>query len=239
MANMDLSTERLLVVAPHPDDEVFGCGGLMHRIKSAGGEVYVLYMTVGVTQDFSKNKESTPDERLKEIEAVAGVMSIDGHRMALPGNDYHLQLDVVPQKQLIHEIERGEHISLEAVKPTILAIPSQYDYNQDHRAVNAAAITATRPVPPVFKHLQPVVLEYEFPYSPWTSSMVHPTPNMFVQLDTEALEAKITALRLYASQLKVERGPLSVHGVETLARMRGIESGHDAAEAYVARRILW
>lgn len=39
--------ERLLVVAPHPDDEVLSAGGLMQRVKSSGGDVRVLYLTSG------------------------------------------------------------------------------------------------------------------------------------------------------------------------------------------------
>ena len=38
---------RLLVVAPHPDDETLGAGGLMQRVKSVGGTVHVVYLTDG------------------------------------------------------------------------------------------------------------------------------------------------------------------------------------------------
>ncbi|MGH9141616.1 MAG: PIG-L family deacetylase, partial [Vicinamibacterales bacterium] len=38
---------RLLVIAPHPDDEVLGAGGLMQRVKSTGGKVRVVYLTDG------------------------------------------------------------------------------------------------------------------------------------------------------------------------------------------------
>ena len=38
---------RLLVVAPHPDDEVLGAGGLMRRVAAAGGTVRVVWMTSG------------------------------------------------------------------------------------------------------------------------------------------------------------------------------------------------
>lgn len=38
---------RLLVVAPHPDDEVLGAGGLMQRVAAAGGAVHVVYLTDG------------------------------------------------------------------------------------------------------------------------------------------------------------------------------------------------
>ncbi|HZT78504.1 MAG TPA: PIG-L family deacetylase [Vicinamibacterales bacterium] len=38
---------RLLVVAPHPDDETLGAGGLMQRVREAGGRVHVVYLTDG------------------------------------------------------------------------------------------------------------------------------------------------------------------------------------------------
>ena len=56
---VDWSRQRVLVLAPHPDDEVLGCGGLMSRVKDAGGEVYVHFLTVGDTADFSAAGLST------------------------------------------------------------------------------------------------------------------------------------------------------------------------------------
>src|SRR5215510_6730773 len=38
---------RLLVVAPHPDDEVIAAAGLIQRVHAAGGEVRVVYLTDG------------------------------------------------------------------------------------------------------------------------------------------------------------------------------------------------
>src|SRR5262245_61404722 len=38
---------RLLVIAPHPDDEVLGAGGLMQQVHNAGGRVRVVYLTDG------------------------------------------------------------------------------------------------------------------------------------------------------------------------------------------------
>ncbi|KKR86620.1 MAG: hypothetical protein UU34_C0012G0018 [Candidatus Curtissbacteria bacterium GW2011_GWA1_41_11] len=50
---MDFKKQKLLVIAPHPDDEVIGCGGLIAKIKDAGGQVYVLFLTVGDSRDFT------------------------------------------------------------------------------------------------------------------------------------------------------------------------------------------
>jgi LmbE family N-acetylglucosaminyl deacetylase len=38
---------RLLVVAPHPDDEVLGAGGLIQRVRTLGGNVQIVYLTDG------------------------------------------------------------------------------------------------------------------------------------------------------------------------------------------------
>ena len=44
---MKFEKERLLVIAPHPDDEVLGCFGLINEIKKNGGKVYVQILTLG------------------------------------------------------------------------------------------------------------------------------------------------------------------------------------------------
>lgn len=225
---------KLLVIAPHPDDEIFGCGGLMHAVKKAGGKVGVLFLTVGTTEDFSKKGSSTLDERMREIKRVMKFLKIDSHHVAFPGNEYHLQLEHMPQKRLIHEIERGK-LSLETFRPTILAFPSSHDYNQDHRAANEAAVSATRPVNGTFKHVPTLLLEYEFPYVGW-SPTAGQAPNFFLALDSIALRAKLGALTLYKSQMKTKKGPISVYAADVLAKARGLIAGVDHAEAYVVRR---
>lgn len=235
-AMMNFKDQRVLVLAPHPDDEVLGCGGLISRFKREGAEVFVLYMTVGTTKDFSRKGLSTQDERVKEIEKVAAYLRFDGYRIAFPGDDYHLKLDAVPQKDLINEIERGDDISLEATKPTIVVTPSSFDYNQDHNAVCEATIAATRPTPPKYKAFQPLVLTYELPYGSWTTLDTVPHPSFFVALQEEDLRAKEKALTLYRSQLKNAKGPLSVHGISVLANMRGFQSGVELAEAFFLKR---
>ena len=43
----NFSDQKLLVIAPHSDDEVLGCGGLISKIKKSGGKVYVLIFNLG------------------------------------------------------------------------------------------------------------------------------------------------------------------------------------------------
>lgn len=234
----ELGPMKTLVIAPHPDDEVFGCGGLIHRLKAAGGEVYVLYMTVGTAVDFSAKGRSTADERMAEVKRVVDYLGIDGYAMAFPGDGFHLKLDAVPQKDLVHAIERGFDVSLQTLRPELVLTPSTADYNQDHRAVGEATLAAVRPSSPRHKSFQPLVLTYELPYHQWNIAASLPGPSMFVRLDAPALQAKLHALSLYESQLKAPDSPLSIRGVEVLASYRGLKCGALAAEAFQIKRLV-
>jgi N-acetylglucosamine malate deacetylase 1 len=232
------SLERVLVIAPHPDDEVFGCGGLIYCLKQCGAEVHVLYMTVGTTVDFSARGRSTAEERLAEIDRVASFLGFDSHAVALPGDDNHLRLDARPRRELVDVIERTGPLALAKLRPDVVIAPSWGDYNQDHQAVYEATIAACRPGAPDYRTVPRVVLTYELPYVAWSMVEHQPTPGLLVPLSPEALAAKLGALELYRSQLKSSSGPISLRGAETLARFRGLLSGSDAAEAFHVKRLV-
>jgi N-acetylglucosamine malate deacetylase 1 len=235
---INFKDQRVLIVAPHPDDEVFGAGGLIHRVKREGGKVYVLYITVGTTNDFSQKGISTGSERMRELESVADFLGFDGYRIALPGNEYHLRLDSVAQKDLIDEIERGKDISFQSIQPSFVVAPSVQDYNQDHRAVGMAVVTATRPAAHNEKPFQPLVLTYEMPYAAWNQENALANPNFLLELQEQDIDMKIRAVSMYKSQLKNEQNPLSCEAVKNLALLRGAQSGKPFAEGFFARRIF-
>lgn len=47
VSNLEISNRRVLVVAPHPDDEVLGCGGLIKRLCDNGNAPHVVILTRG------------------------------------------------------------------------------------------------------------------------------------------------------------------------------------------------
>jgi N-acetylglucosamine malate deacetylase 1 len=231
---IELSKQTLLIVAPHPDDEVLGCGGLIKKIKDAGGKVYVLFLTVGETNDYSEKGVSKAEERIEEIEAVAKYYKYNDYHIAFKGDTYHLKLDQVPQKDIMSEIENGK-ISLNKIKPTIVATTPYYDYNQDHRAATDAVFAAARPAPDETKPFQPLILGYEsVPTSEWATQ--NHSFNFLVPLTDEELEAKVHGLKLYKTQVRTGSHPRSVQSVKTMAHFRGIYCGTKQAEAYVCYR---
>ncbi|RJP27560.1 MAG: PIG-L family deacetylase [Candidatus Omnitrophota bacterium] len=52
--------DRILVIAPHPDDEIFGCGGALIRSVQAGSQVHIVYLTDGSHR--SHRKETIREE---------------------------------------------------------------------------------------------------------------------------------------------------------------------------------
>ena len=233
---LDLRKKSLMVVAPHPDDEILGCGGLIGKIKSAGGKVYVLYLTVGTTKEFTKRGLSTEDERTDEIKKVANFLKYDGWRIAFPGDQYHLQLDRLSQKQIIHEIEQGDKISLEIIKPDIVAFPSHNDYNQDHNAAAKATFSASRPVPRQNKFVPDIVLSYEAPMDFW--SLEKPNQiNFMVELTDRQVNNKTKAMTLYKSQTRGKGHTRNPEVLKSLATVRGTTLGVNFAEGYYCHKL--
>jgi LmbE family N-acetylglucosaminyl deacetylase len=80
---------RLLVIAPHPDDELLGAGGLMQRVHEAGGTVRVIYLTDGdgfreaVTLEDKGNRPTFADyrgygrRRQREARAALAALGLD------------------------------------------------------------------------------------------------------------------------------------------------------------------
>ena len=231
--SLDLAWQRLLVIAPHPDDEVLGCGGLIQKVKKAGGEVHVLVMTVGSAVQYGGKSDTKV--RIKELENVARFLKFDSYRMALAGDRYHLRLDQVQKKELVDTIESGEKVSLSATKPTMVCIPYLHSTNQDHVAVAEAAFTACRPIEGESKPIPRVVLSYEQPEIAW--SRVTFSPNFFIDISLE-IRAKIDAMKLYSSQIRKEPHSRSAENLIRIAELRGRQVGVRAAEAFECHRFI-
>lgn len=230
---MEISKKtRLLVVAPHPDDEALGCGGLIGKVKKAGGKVCVLYISVGTNRQLvtTRTKEET---RLKEIEDVKKYGGIEV-KISYVGEEF-CRLDTVAQKDICEHIED----TVDDFKPTIVALPTSTSYNQDHRAVYEAGITALRPVPRSVRYLVPHIMEYFEPYF-WALTQ-QKSPNLYLDLSEKykggtLLDFKIRLYKCHATQVRQDPFPRSPENLERQAHLWGKEIGVNIAEAYCVLR---
>ncbi len=233
-----LARQRLLVIAPHADDECFGCGGTMARIKQLGGEVYVVVCSVGDLKHYDGTEEVVSGNiRETELNKVMDYLDVDDWDILYRDAELHLRLDQIPRRDLIAKLERTGKLALDRLEPTMLAIPTA-SYNQDHEAVFRAAFTAARPGVPSVKPFQRIVVGYDNTSLFWSLERETFHPNFYVDI-SEFLERKLTALRLHKSQMRDSRHHSSVQNVEYTARVRGREISVEAAEAYMVFRCVF
>jgi len=137
--------EKLLVISPHPDDEVMGCYGLINTIKKNGGKVYVQILTVG-GYDRLDSIKVTKEKWKKELEKVCRHLKIDGFDIMIYADEIK-HLDEIPRASLLSYIESKSPISLFKIKPTIVAFPTIFSTHQDHTEAYKATIAALRSNP--------------------------------------------------------------------------------------------
>jgi len=230
--------QRLLVIAPHADDEVFGCAGTMAKIKDLGGEVYVVVVSVGDLVHYTDQGQVAVagNTRVEELKGAMEFLGVDDWDVLIRDPTQHLRLDVMARRDLISLFERDGRLSIDRLKPSIVALPA-VSYNQDHEAVFKAGFTACRPHLPEKKPFQRIVLSYDNPAISWSLEREKFHPNFYVDI-TDYLDSKMKAVQFHASQIKSRLHHASLENVEWLARVRGREISVEAAEAYMCHRFV-
>lgn len=219
---------KTLVVAPHPDDELLGCGGSLLRRIAEGGTLAWLLVTK------MTHEAGWPLKKIKsraiEIDRVCDGLHI------LPKHKYELglrttELDRVPLNEMVKKISDV----FNEFEPDEVFLPYPGDIHSDHRIAFEAASACTK----WFRHpsvkrvlAYETLSETEFGIDP---RHVGFKPNVFVDI-SEYLEEKIELMNIYQSEVNVFPFPRSEKALRALAHMRGSQSGFNAAEAFVLLR---
>lgn len=210
--------EKILVITPHPDDEVLGCGGTIAKYSQEGDEVYLCIVTRAYTPDWSeefiKNRQKEV-ERAKEILGVRKIYFLD-----YPS----LKIDTIPQKELSEAIFK----IIKEVNPETLFVPHRGDVRKDHSLTFEASLIASRPInSPIIR-----IISYEtLSESEWGNPAEPFVPNLYVDI-SKTFKRKIEAMKAYQSELKEFPHPRSLETIEALAKKRGSEAGLLMAEAF-------
>ena len=233
-----LGKQRCLVLAPHPDDESYGCAGTLAKLKAEGSEVFVVAVSAGDVHHYNTKKYSfvTGKTRLEEFEAAMKTLQVDDYELVYNDSEIHLKLDAMPLKELISLFEKGCRLAIDKIKPTMVILPA-VSYNQDHEAVFRAGFTACRPSLPEVKPFQKLVLSCDNPAISWSLEREKFHPNFYVDI-TDYLETKLKAVSCYHSQVRSRLHHASLENIEWLARVRGREVSVEAAEAFMVHRFL-
>lgn len=172
---------RVLVLAPHPDDEVIGCGGAVALHRRQGDDVKVVIVTDGAAGDAlgyyaGQNYLELRREEARRAAAIVGVKELEFW-------DY-------PDGQLAQADDLPERLSalFEADRPDIIYRPSTSEIHPDHWALGVAVEAALRCYRPAVN---------DFCYEIWATVQ----PSHVIDI-TSVWEVKRKAVEQYESQLR-------------------------------------
>lgn len=218
---------NILIIAPHPDDEVLGCGGIIRKYTDEGDCVYVLIASRGSARLYDQKKvEEVRKEALKAHE-ILGVKKTFFLEFPAP------ELDTIPLADISREFSR---IMVDC-NIEILFLPHKGDIHNDHKVVFNAGLVAARPVE---NYSVKEIYCYEtLSETEWADPFGDDVfiPALFVNIE-DTYSAKIKALECFKSQLKEFPNPRSTENIEALAKFRGATVGFRLAEAFGIARII-
>jgi len=202
---------RTIVLAPHMDDEVLGCGGTLALHIAAGSDVKVVFLTDGSLGGArGEDPSNIVTIRKAEAERAARVLGIN-ELFFLDAADGRLQSDTVVADRLSEILERE--------RPEIVYLPFFLERHPDHRAANDVLLAATRHSRRQFECRG---------YEVWSTTLA----NCLVAIDA-TLELKRQALACYPSQLAQMDYLHSSFGLNAW-RAAGFGQGVRFAEAFHA-----
>lgn len=219
--------KKILVVAPHPDDEVLGAGGIIKKYSDEGHEVYVLVMTKGSPKFYTEDRIKNVRQEALKAHKILGVKKTVFLNFLAP------QLDQVCKA----EIAEGIFEYLTKWQITDMFIPHRGDIHVDHRVVFESALVSARPkenytVKNIFAYETLSETEWAPPFS--DDAFI---PTHFVDV-TNSFDFKIEALKCFKSQMKNFPSIRSIECIESIAKYRGGTVGFNKAEAFMTIRTI-
>ncbi len=207
------SQNKVLILAPHPDDAEFGLGGTISKLREMGKEIHIAV--------FSNCEKSTPEGF--EIGAIEKEMYQSFDFLGIDKKHQHIfdfEVREFPSKR--QEILETLIQLRNKVNPDLVFLPSASDIHQDHKTISEEGIRA-------FKHSN--VLGYEMPWNNFGF-----TSFMYVNLSQKNIEEKIKALDCYETQK--HRPYSNADFVISLAKIRGIQIKKEYAESFEVIRFI-
>jgi LmbE family N-acetylglucosaminyl deacetylase/predicted HAD superfamily hydrolase/glycosyltransferase involved in cell wall biosynthesis len=198
-----------LVFAPHPDDEVFGCGGAIMRHVEQGVPVCVIVVTDGAHGVSEEKIAEYTTQRQNESIAAAKILGYD-----TPTFWQYRDREICYNEKLIQEVMTA----IAETKADLVYAPSIFEMHPDHRALGMAVVEAVRRIS---KPLRLALYEVGIP--------LH--PNQLLDISDLAAR-KTTAMACFTSQNAKQRYDLHIAALNRY-RTYTLPASVTAAEAYM------
>lgn len=212
---------KVLVIAPHPDDEIIGVGGTIAKRAKAGDEVYVCVVTKGQEPMFKREFIEQGRRECREADAKLGV------KETIFLNFPAVMLETVPRYEFNGKIAE----IVQKINPDEVYIPHRGDMQIDHQMVVDAAMVAVRPRG---KNYPKRVYAYEtLSETGWNipNTVNEFLPTVYEDI-SDCFDTKLQAMSVFESQLAPFPAARSIGAIEALAKYRGATVNVEAAEAF-------
>jgi len=173
-----------------------------------------------------------PDDEILGCFGATTKLEEQGHKIStvILGKGRGAALDNQFDKMALLHWTQIVEANIEKHKPTIIFTHYEKDLNIDHRITYQAVITAARPLP---NCCVKEIYSFEILSSTEWSFPLSFSPDVFWSFSKEILYLKQSKLReKYSKEMREYPHPRSYAGVEILARYRGMQFGHEFAEAF-------
>ena len=221
--------KKILILSPHADDEILGCGGFISKYSKQNYHINVLVLT-------NANKgapEIYSSEEIKQIRKEAKIANnLIGTSRLLFENLPALNLNNYPVYKITNIIDK--HIA--DINPEVILIPSTNDIHDDHKIIFKAAKISMRPNK--ISNLKKILSYEVLSETEWNEDGKSFNPNYFVHLKKSDIDNKVQAFLKYKSQVKKFPHSRSKEAIINLSRVRGSQAFIEYAEAFKVEKIL-
>ncbi len=142
---------KIVVFAPHPDDEIYGCGGSILKWMEEGHDVHIVYVTDNrVLITWGKEHDQLLEEEAKDYINLSedeigkiGLREAEEVAKAFGFPNSNVHLFKIHDQDAINQIPKGVELSKEIIKDANrIVLPSDNNNHSDHQATHSIAKTA-------------------------------------------------------------------------------------------------
>lgn len=216
---------KVVVIAPHPDDETLGVGGTIARFIEKKIDVSILVVSGHLPPLYEESSFQQTKKEATEAFEILGVKNYEF--LEIPAT----MVNQEPVSKLNGKITKF----IKNNNPDWVFIPFP-DRHIDHRIIFDASVVASRPVGD--NHPKTVLAYETLSETHWNVPGIEPAfvPEFFIDI-TSQIDKKSDALAKYASQIS-SAPSRSIEAVKALAKFRGSQNGCQYAEAFKVVRIV-
>jgi len=216
---------RLLVIAPHPDDESLGCAGLIQRASACGAAVRVLVVTNGENNPWpqrmlerrliirDENRAAWGQRRRDEVLAAISLLGLCERDVVFAGlPDQGMTASLLNDANERSPLHAILHREMDAFTPTLIVGPSIADTHPDHSAIAILVRLAIS----------------QYPMLPLYEYIIHG--------HAKGDESHAHVVRLSAEQVAIKRAAILCHRTQTsLSSRRFLAYANDTERFFDAR----